>query len=90
MDKLISFLLIFCLVMSFSIRQKTEQEPMNPTEKHPVIAGLLLIGWGMYAGWMGYTLLTAEGKRYGDTELVGGCLLVASAVMTVWGFSLVF
>lgn len=64
---------------------------MEPTKEHPKTAGLLLIGWSIYAGWLGYTMLTGNfDVKEGSWKFVGGCLLAASAVTFWWGISLVF
>jgi len=80
--------------MTFRFEEPAKKEEaafMEPTKEHPKITGLLLIGWSIYAGWLGYTMLTGDFDiKEGDWKIVGGVLLGASAVTFCWGISLVF
>jgi len=91
MRHLISLLIVICLMMSFSFREYSQEAEINDECEHKTLKGLLLIGWSIYAGWLGYTMLTGDfDVREGDWKLVGGLLVTIAPVTLYWGITLIF
>jgi len=81
----------FGLGATYRFKQRENVLSIEPTKEYPKTTGLLLIGWSIYAGWLGYTMFTGDFDiKTGDWKIVGGFLLGASVVTFCWGISLVF
>lgn len=75
------------------IRDKESQDDFSTTtiQEHTKLKGLLLIGWSLFAGYVGYRMLTDKPTiSEGDVKLVGNLFLVSSTVTFIWGIFLIF